>query len=124
MAGTFAMYAILPAIFIGAPLGLVAGLLMRPVRNQWWHVLALGAAGFVTGCLTMVLMGGDLGTGAWPYGLGTAAASALGRFAVWRRVTVHPDPQYPAASGTAEENHNDGGTGASGSGPSTPGQES
>ncbi|MGG5172640.1 hypothetical protein ACQR35_10745 [Pseudarthrobacter sp. J1738] len=97
MAGTFAMYALLPAIFIGAPLGLVAGLLMRPVRNQWWHVLALGAAGFVTGCLTMVLMGGDLGTGAWPYGLGTAAASTLGRFAVWRRVTVHPDPQYPAA---------------------------
>jgi hypothetical protein len=42
MAAAALMVGLAPAVFIGWGLGMPLGLLLRPVRNQWLHVAAVG----------------------------------------------------------------------------------
>jgi hypothetical protein len=77
------------ALLLGMPLALATGILMRPVRDQLLHIVAIAGAGLLTGFLTLVFMTG----GAWPTMWGlvvwTGVCAGVGRLAVVRLVTTH-----------------------------------
>jgi len=83
------LYGTLSALLLGMPLALTAGVCMRPVRNQLLHVLAVGAAGLVTGMLTLMFITGSHWPAMWGTVLWTGFCAALGRAAVSGLVTVH-----------------------------------
>lgn len=75
------------ALLLGMPLALVTGLAIRPVRSQLWHVAAIGAAGLMTGAVTVVyLMGTGSLANTWGLVVWTGICAAIGRFAVCRLV--------------------------------------
>jgi hypothetical protein len=80
------------ALLLGMPLALLTGILMRPVRNQVLHILAVGAAGLVTGTLTLMALAGAHWYTLWGLVLWTGFCAALGRAAVVTLVTVHDAP--------------------------------
>jgi hypothetical protein len=75
-------------LVIGAPIAFVLGMLLRPVANQWLHVLAFFAVMTAASFLILVsLSSGDpLGTLELAALIGLAAA--IGRFSVWRMVDI------------------------------------
>lgn len=85
----FGMWLFMMAIFgglcllVGVPVGLVLGLLLRPVRRQWIHVVAFFA---VPSMVLWAVFGFD------PFGgvlaLSIGAAAAAGRLAVCRDVEI------------------------------------
>lgn len=83
------LYGTLSALLLGMPLALATGVCMRPVRNQLLHVLAVGAAGLVTGMLTLMFITGSHWPAMWGTGLWTGFCAALGRAAVSGLVTIH-----------------------------------
>ncbi|HKU01539.1 MAG TPA: hypothetical protein VJQ80_01895 [Arthrobacter sp.] len=83
------LYGTLSALLLGMPLALAAGVCMRPVRNQLLHVLAVGAAGLVTGMLTLMFITGSHWPAMWGTVLWTGFCAALGRAAVSGLVTIH-----------------------------------
>ncbi|MEV7647043.1 hypothetical protein [Arthrobacter sp. NPDC089319] len=76
-------------LVVGAPIAFVLGLLLRPVANQWLHVLAFFLVMTTASFLILVsLSSGD------PFGtLELAAligiAAAIGRFSVWKMMDIH-----------------------------------
>lgn len=83
------VFSIPAALLLGMPLALLTGMLMRPVRNQWSHILAIGTAGLVTGTVTLMFFMGGRWYTMWGLVLWTGFCAALGRSAVVRLVTVH-----------------------------------
>ncbi|MGN6440996.1 MAG: hypothetical protein ACTHL6_03735 [Arthrobacter sp.] len=83
------LYGTLSALLLGMPLALAAGVCMRPVRNQLLHVLAVSAAGLVTGMLTLMFITGSHWPAMWGTVLWTGFCAALGRAAVSGLVTIH-----------------------------------
>ncbi|MDQ0729563.1 hypothetical protein [Arthrobacter sp. B1I2] len=81
------------ALLLGMPLALLTGILMRPVRNQLLHILAVGAAGVLTGVLTLLFITGGRWYTMWGLVLWTGFCAALGRAAVLGLVTVHRRPE-------------------------------
>lgn len=81
-----AFYAAGLGLFTAAPIGIILGLLLRPVGNQWVHVLVFFA---VPAALTWVVVGLAVGAVLVPLlmGLAVGTAAAAGRAAVWRLVT-------------------------------------
>lgn len=75
-------------LVIGAPIAFVLGLLLRPVANQWLHVLAFFLVMTTVSFLILVsLSSGDpLGTLELAALIGLAAA--VGRFSVWRMMDI------------------------------------
>ncbi|QDG61160.1 hypothetical protein [Pseudarthrobacter sp. NIBRBAC000502771] len=86
------LYGTLSALILGMPLALVAGICMRPVRNQLLHAVAVGVAGLVTGVLTLMVITGSHWSAMWGTILWTGFCAALGRAAVSGLVTVHDAP--------------------------------
>jgi hypothetical protein len=77
------------AVLLGMPLALATGILMRPVRSQLLHIVAIAGAGLLTGFLTLLFMAGGGWHTMWGLVLWTGACAAAGRLAVVRLVTTH-----------------------------------
>lgn len=78
------MFGSIPAVVIGWAFGLPLAAVLRPVRNQWWHV---GAFALLGGIITIPFGVFDEP----PMLLGPVAmapAAALGRFSVWRLARI------------------------------------
>jgi hypothetical protein len=83
--------------FIGSLIGLAAGvlpalllgLLLRPVRSQWLHVLAFFAAGFAVPAALLLLFGNAGFAGWWITPLAIATATASGRASTWKLVRIN-----------------------------------
>ncbi|WP_285242204.1 hypothetical protein [Pseudarthrobacter sp. fls2-241-R2A-127] len=97
------LYGTLSALILGMPLALAAGIVMRPVRNQGLHVLAIGGAGLVTGMITLMYITGSHWPSMWGMVLWTGFCAALGRAAVAGLVTVHDASGPQPAALTASE---------------------
>lgn len=87
------LYGTLSALLLGMPLALFAAILMRPVRKQLLHILAVSAAGLVTGVLTLLFITGGRWYTLWGLVLWTGLCAGLGRAAVMGLVTVHVRPE-------------------------------
>lgn len=83
------VFGIPAALLIGMPLALATGILMRPVRDQWLHVVAIAGAGLVTGLVTLLVLTGGSWYTMWGLILWTGGCAAAGRLAVVRLVTTH-----------------------------------
>lgn len=91
------VFGIPAAIVLGVPLALAFGLLMRPVRPQLLHVAAIGAAGLITGLVTIGnIMGWAQWHSMWGIVLWTGFCAAVGRLAVAGLVKTHDDGGLPA----------------------------
>jgi hypothetical protein len=77
------------ALLLGMPLALATGILMRPVRDQLLHVVAITGVGLVTGFLTLLFMTGGGWYTMWGLILWTGVCAGAGRLAVVRLVTTH-----------------------------------
>lgn len=79
------------ALLVATPLAALLVFLLRPVRNQWLHVVAF----FAVPTLTYWVLGGLLGLGWTLSALGfwatVGAAAAVGRLAVWKNVSARQD---------------------------------
>ena len=95
------------AAALGAPFALLLGMLLRPVRRQWVHVLAFaaGLAALTWGTVALLAPG----TGPLPAVLAAIAGTAagIGRAAVIRDVDVYDDG---AALGISEDRRRPGPT--------------
>ncbi|BCW57403.1 hypothetical protein V3C41_04160 [Paenarthrobacter nicotinovorans] len=81
----FFVYSLLPAWAIGAAVGALLGVVLRPVRNQWVHVSV-----FFGGALLMcVPFGGLSSTGAILFSSSIALAAGVGRLAAWKLVRIN-----------------------------------
>ncbi|MFP5312638.1 MAG: hypothetical protein ACLGH7_09575 [Actinomycetes bacterium] len=83
------VFGTLSALMLGMPLALVTGILMRPVRNQLLHILAVGGAGLATGMITLMFITGSHWAMMWGTVLWTGFCAALGRAAVVGLVRTH-----------------------------------
>ncbi|MDI3194166.1 hypothetical protein QK290_06795 [Pseudarthrobacter sp. AL07] len=77
------------ALLLGMPLALATGMLMRPVRDQWLHIVATGGVGLVTGFLTLLFLTGTHWHSMWGLVLWTGFCAAVGRLAVVGLVAIH-----------------------------------
>ncbi|PTT64089.1 hypothetical protein DBR22_14775 [Arthrobacter sp. HMWF013] len=77
------------ALLLGMPLALATGILMRGVRDQLLHVVAIAGAGLVTGLLTLLFMAGGGWYTMWGLVLWAGMCAGAGRLAVVRLVTTH-----------------------------------
>ena len=75
------------SLLVGIPLGLVLGLLLRPVRRQGIHVAVFFA---VPAALFWAALG--FGSAAAVIGLSVGAAAAAGRLSVCRDIEIVPSP--------------------------------
>jgi hypothetical protein len=87
------VFGILAALLLGMPLALATGMLMRPVRDQWLHIVATGGAGLVTGFLTLLFLTGTHWHSMWGLVLWTGFCAAAGRLAVVGLVDTHDDSE-------------------------------
>jgi hypothetical protein len=85
------------ALLLGMPLALATGILMRPVRDQLLHIVAIAGAGLLTGLLTLLFMAGGGWHTMWGLVLWTGVCAAIGRLAVVRLVTTHNNIEAPSA---------------------------
>jgi hypothetical protein len=85
------VFSIGAALLLGMPLALLVGMLLRSVRNQWIHILAIGGAGIVTGMVTLLFLVGTRWYSIWGLVLWTGFCAALGRSAVVQIVEVHDE---------------------------------
>ena len=83
------------SLLVGIPVGLVLGLLLRPVGRQWIHVAVFFA---VPSVLSWAVFGFDPFGGALGLCIGTAAAA--GRLSVCRDVEVIPSAGPATGSST------------------------
>ncbi|MEE1621863.1 hypothetical protein ACQ3I4_13865 [Zafaria sp. Z1313] len=90
------LIALVACAVFGFPLGLVLGVLLRPVRSQLVHVTVFFLAGAAAAALCATVFGLDIRDSLPLLALG-AASAAVGRAAVWRDVHVH----NPAQDGSA-----------------------
>lgn len=85
------------SLLVGIPVGLVLGLLLRPVRRQWIHVAVFFA---VPSALLWAVFGFD------PFGalvgLSVGTAAAAGRLSVCRDVALLPSAGPETGSSTVE----------------------
>jgi hypothetical protein len=88
------LFSIGAALLLGMPLALLVGMLLRSVRNQWIHILAIGGAGIVTGVVTLVFLVGTRGYSMWGLALWAGFCAALGRSAVVQIVKVHDKAEH------------------------------
>ena len=95
------VFSIGAALLLGMPLALLAGMLLRPVRNQWIHILAIGGAGIVTGMVTLLFLVGTSWSSMWGLVAWTGFCAALGRSAVVPIVTVQDDAEHGLGTGRA-----------------------
>ncbi|MCC3283257.1 MULTISPECIES: hypothetical protein [Arthrobacter] len=82
-----AFYAAGIGLVTAAPVGLVLGLLLRGVPNQWLHVLAFFLVPTLLAWLVIGLIAGAVGVPLL-MALAIGVSSALGRLAVWRLMDV------------------------------------
>jgi hypothetical protein len=88
MAMVIFLYAAAIGLVVGAPLAFALGMLLRPVRSQWLHVLAFFVvAGLAAWAIFLALYGGDPLETLW-FAAMMGLCAAIGRAAVWRMVTV------------------------------------
>lgn len=81
-------YAAAIGLVFGAPLAFALGMLLRPVRAQWLHVLAFFVVvGLAAWLIFRTLYGGDPLETLW-FGAMVGLCAAIGRAAVWKMVTV------------------------------------
>lgn len=96
----FGMWLVMMAIFgglsllVAVPVGVVLGLVLRPVRRQWIHVAVFFA---VPAAVLWAVFGFDPFGGL--VGLSVGVAAALGRLSVFRDVAV--SPAGPAAGSSS-----------------------
>lgn len=83
------------SLLVGVPMGLVLGLLLRPVRRQWIHVAVFFA---VPSAVLWAVFGFDPFGGV--VGLSVGIAAALGRLSVCRDVEVISSAGPGAGSST------------------------
>ncbi|WP_426989571.1 hypothetical protein [Pseudarthrobacter sp. Y6] len=88
------VFGIPAALILGMPLALATGILMRPVRDQWLHIVAIGGAGLVTGFLTLLFLMGTHWHTMWGLVLWTGFCAAVGRLAVVGLVATHEDGEH------------------------------
>ncbi|MBT2584816.1 hypothetical protein [Arthrobacter sp. ISL-95] len=81
----FFFYSLLPVWTIGVAVGSLIGLALRRVRNQWLHV----AAFFAGGWLMCAPFGGLSSTGALLFASSIALAASVGRLAAWKLVRIN-----------------------------------
>ncbi|MCG2622187.1 hypothetical protein LVY72_09680 [Arthrobacter sp. I2-34] len=93
--GVVVLFSLFTAVLIGAPAALILGLLLRPVRRQWLHVLVfmIGFA-LLTSAVACSLVPG---TWAFPLGVGmiVGMAAGVGRAAVIRDADVQDGSRAP-----------------------------
>lgn len=82
------------SLLVGFPVGVVLGLLLRPVRRQWIHVAAFFA---LPAAVLWAVFGFDPFGGAAAASIGIAAA--VGRLSVCRNVLI--SPPVPAAGSSS-----------------------
>ena len=93
------LFSIGAALLLGMPLALLVGMLLRPVRNQWIHILATGGAGIVTGMVTLLFLVGTRWYSMWGLALWAGFCAALGRSAVVQIVKVHDKAEHGHGAG-------------------------
>jgi hypothetical protein len=82
------LYAAAIGLVIGAPIAFALGILLRPVRAQWLHVLAFFVVvGLAAWLIFLLLYGGDPLETLW-FAVMMGLCAAIGRASVWRMVTV------------------------------------
>lgn len=67
---------------------------MRPVRDQWLHVVAIGGTGLATGFLTLLFLMGTRWHTMWGLVLWTGFCVAVGRLAVVGLVAIHDGGEH------------------------------
>jgi hypothetical protein len=82
------LYSAAIGLVIGAPIAFALGLLLRPVRAQWLHVLAFFVVvGLAAWLIFLALYGGDPLETLW-FAAMVGLCAAVGRASVWKMVTV------------------------------------
>ncbi|MCG2622816.1 hypothetical protein LVY72_12985 [Arthrobacter sp. I2-34] len=82
------LYVAAIGLVLGAPIAFALGMLLRPVRAQWLHVLAFFVVvGLAAWLIFLLLYGGDPLETVW-FAVMVGLCAAIGRASVWRMVTV------------------------------------